>query len=40
MNRRQWDVRRDYTIARDHVWLSDSGRRKAIDLFERRLLES
>lgn len=40
MNRRQWDVRRDFTVARDHVWLSDSGRRKAIELFERRLLDS
>lgn len=40
MNRRQWEVKRDFTIARDHVWLSDSGRRKAIELFERRLLDS
>jgi CRISPR-associated protein Cas1 len=39
INRRQWDLSRDFAIARDHVWLSDSGRRKAIDLFERRLLE-
>jgi CRISPR-associated protein Cas1 len=40
MNRRQWDLARDFTLARDHVWLSDSGRKQAIDLFERRLEES
>lgn len=39
MNRRQWAVDRDFVVAREHVWLSDSGRRKAIELFERRLLE-
>lgn len=36
-NRRQWDIEADFQIAGDHVWLSEEGRRKAIDLFERRL---
>ena len=39
-NRRQWSLADDFTIARDHVWLSDQGRRKAIELYERRLLDS
>jgi CRISPR-associated protein Cas1 len=36
-NRRQWDPAADFHVARDHVWLSDTGRRKAIALYERRL---
>lgn len=36
-NRRQWDPEVDFHVARDHVWLSDEGRRKAITLYERRL---
>jgi CRISPR-associated protein Cas1 len=39
LNRRQWDPTADFSIARDQVWLSDSGRRKAIDLYESRLLK-
>jgi CRISPR-associated protein Cas1 len=39
LNRRQWDPRTDFEVARDHVWLSDTGRRKAIDLYEARLHE-
>jgi CRISPR-associated protein Cas1 len=37
INRRQWDPRADFEVARDHVWLSESGRRKAIGLYEGRL---
>lgn len=36
-NRRQWDIDADFQIARDHVWLTEEGRRKAIALYERRL---
>jgi len=36
-NRRQWDIEADFQVARDHVWLSENGRRKAIHLYERRL---
>jgi len=36
-NRRQWNLATDFQVARDHVWLSDAGRRKAIALYERRL---
>lgn len=39
INRRQWDPEADFSVARDHVWLSDAGRRKAIDLYEGRLEE-
>ena len=39
-NRRQWDPDEDFVVARDHVWLSERGRRKAIELYERRLLDS
>ena len=39
LNRRQWDAREDFEVARDHVWLSEAGRRKAITLFEERLQE-
>lgn len=38
-NRRQWDIHADFEVTRDHVWLSDAGRRKAIGLYERRLQE-
>jgi CRISP-associated protein Cas1 len=37
LNRRQWDPRTDFEVARDHVWLSEAGRRKAIALYESRL---
>jgi CRISPR-associated protein Cas1 len=39
-NRRQWDLTEDFVVARDHVWLSEKGRRKAIEIYERRLLDS
>ncbi len=37
VNRKQWDPKEDFTVARDHVWLSGTGRKKAIELYERRL---
>lgn len=36
-NRRQWNTEAHFQFARDHVWLNEDGRRKAIDLYERRL---
>ncbi|MDP9373086.1 MAG: type I-MYXAN CRISPR-associated endonuclease Cas1 [Chloroflexota bacterium] len=39
LNRRQWDARADFEVARDHVWLSEQGRRKAIGLYESRVEE-
>jgi CRISP-associated protein Cas1 len=39
-NRRQWDIKGDFVVARDHVWLTERGRRKAIEIYERRLLDS
>lgn len=40
VNRGQWDAEADFTVAADHIWLSDDGRKKAIGLFEERLNES
>jgi CRISPR-associated protein Cas1 len=40
LNRGQWDAAGDFTVTRAKVWLSESGRRKAIGLFEARLQES
>ena len=40
VNRNQWDPAADYTVAADHIWLSDDGRKKAIGLFEERLTEN
>jgi CRISPR-associated protein Cas1 len=40
VNRKQWELKDDFSITQDHVWLSDAGRKKAIGLFERRLQES
>jgi CRISPR-associated protein Cas1 len=39
LNRRMWDAAADFEVARDHVWLSEQGRKKAIGLFEERLEE-
>ena len=36
INRRQWDEAEDFTIAGKQVWLSDSGRKKFIEIYERR----
>jgi CRISPR-associated protein Cas1 len=36
INRRQWDAEEDFAIAGEQVWLSDEGRRKFIQIYERR----
>lgn len=36
INRRQWDASVDFSVAGEQVWLSDSGRRKMIEIYERR----
>ena len=36
VNRLQWNVEEDFTHAGKQVWLSDSGRKKAIEVYERR----
>ncbi len=36
VNRLQWDVEEDFIHAGKQVWLSDSGRKKAIEIYERR----
>lgn len=40
LNRGQWDPGKDFAVTRAKVWLSESGRRKAIELFEARLEEN
>ncbi|MFM8275012.1 MAG: type I-MYXAN CRISPR-associated endonuclease Cas1 [Gemmata sp.] len=40
LNRGQWDAKADFEVTRVKVWLSESGRRKAIGLFEDRLQET
>jgi CRISPR-associated protein Cas1 len=40
INRRHWDPEEDFSVTREHVWLSESGRKKAIHLYERRLEET
>ena len=37
VNRLQWNIETDFTVTANKIWLSDSGRRKAIALFEERL---
>lgn len=39
INRKSWDAQNDFVVTKSKVWLSDTGRRKAIDLFEKRLEE-
>lgn len=36
INRHQWNVDEDFSVTERQVWLSDSGRRKWIDVYERR----
>ncbi len=36
VNRLQWDAGKDFTQAGKQVWLSDPGRKKAIEVYERR----
>lgn len=40
VNRGQWDSEADFQVAPQQVWLSDQGRKKALQLFEQRLEES
>lgn len=40
VNRQQWDIQADFTLAGEQVWLSDSGRKKLIGLYERRKTET
>lgn len=40
INRNQWDAEADFDIESDRVWLSDSGRRKLINLYEQRKAET
>jgi len=40
VNRLQWDPTADFAETRGGIWLSDTGRRKAIQLFEKRMEES
>jgi CRISPR-associated protein Cas1 len=40
INRGQWDGTVDFEVTPEHVWLSDGGRKKALQLFEQRLGES
>ena len=40
VNRLQWNVDRDFSISPGQIWLSDTGRKTAIALFEERLQES
>lgn len=40
VNRLQWHIDDDFTVTKQKVWLSDSGRRKALAIFEERLNES
>nr|WP_242025296.1 type I-MYXAN CRISPR-associated endonuclease Cas1 [Leptolyngbya sp. FACHB-36] len=36
INRKQWDVSEDFEVRGAQVWLSESGRRKFVSLYERR----
>jgi CRISPR-associated protein Cas1 len=36
VNRRQWDADEDFCVTGQQVWLSDKGRRKLIEIYERR----
>jgi CRISPR-associated protein Cas1 len=36
INRRQWDADEDFSVTGRQVWLSESGRRKFIEVYERR----
>ena len=40
LNRNQWSVATDFDVRLGHVWLSNDGRKKAVQLFEQRLQES
>ena len=36
VNRLQWEAEEDFTQAGKQVWLSDTGRKKAIEVYERQ----
>ncbi len=40
VNRGQWDIKADFEIRGEQVWLSEAGRRKFVELYERRKQES
>ncbi len=40
VNRLQWDPAADFDVAGERIWLSLAGRKKAIQVFERRLQDS
>jgi CRISPR-associated protein Cas1 len=40
INRGQWDIEEDFEIRPGHVWMSNDGKKKAIQIFEHRLQES
>lgn len=40
INRGQWNPKEDFQVTVSRVWLSSSGRRKAIELFEKRLQDT
>jgi CRISPR-associated protein Cas1 len=40
INRGQWDPQADFAFTKAKVWLSEAGRRKAIQLFEQRLKQT
>jgi len=40
INRRQWEPNADFRVVKGAVWLSDTGRRKAIGIFERRMQQT
>jgi CRISP-associated protein Cas1 len=40
VNRLQWNIERDFSVTPGQIWLSDTGRKTAIGLFEERLEES
>jgi CRISPR-associated protein Cas1 len=39
VNRQQWDCQEDFEVTQTRVWLSNTGRKKVIKLFEDRLEE-
>jgi CRISP-associated protein Cas1 len=36
LNRNQWEADNDFVISKDHVWLSDEGKKKLVSVYERR----
>ncbi len=40
VNRLAWDANNDFVATKDKVWLSESGKKKAIGLYERRCAET